>query len=226
MRSRSRVFRRARGEPARSRFLPWLLVAGGFLCGALSARAGESAGESWRVQLLATRDAAKARRLAESIAGTIDAPVHVVFTGSLYKVQVGDAPTREEAEALPDRLPPDRSGEAWIVRVALPAPAEPAPVSPERTAPVPGFRVQFFASRDEGRARREAARAGRALGCPVRVEREGKLFKARAAGFDRKEAALRFLRRARSRGFAEAWLVPAGPGRDPDGEGAPPAVPR
>jgi len=54
----------------------------------------------FRVQLLATGDAGLARQRAEEYRGLFEQGVHVVLREQLFKVQVGDCATREEAEAL------------------------------------------------------------------------------------------------------------------------------
>jgi hypothetical protein len=53
-----------------------------------------------RVQLLATADPRLARERAEEYRQLFERAVHVRQEGGLYKLQVGDCRTREEAEAL------------------------------------------------------------------------------------------------------------------------------
>ncbi|MBN1825046.1 MAG: SPOR domain-containing protein [Candidatus Eisenbacteria bacterium] len=176
----------------------------------------DAAPGSWRAQLLATRDAGKARGLAESLAGRFDGPVHVVFDDPFYKVQVGEERTREEAEVLTSRLASTGFGSSWIVRASVASPAgakaesrADAPAPAARTETVDGFRVQLLASADEKKARALAERAEAVLETAAYVERSGALFKTRVGNCEEKEDALRLVERAKRSGFGGAWLVRA-----------------
>lgn len=73
----------------------------------------------YRVQLYATRDIDKARRVAESAQRLFSADVYIEYYEPLYKVRIGDYPDREQAEHMRQHVSSRGFGDAWIVETTI-----------------------------------------------------------------------------------------------------------
>jgi cell division septation protein DedD len=78
-------------------------------------------GPIYRVQLLATTDAALAQRRAEEFRGRFAEPVRVDAEAGLFKVRVGACAERETAEALQRKAMALGVSGAFIVEIHAPA---------------------------------------------------------------------------------------------------------
>ncbi len=71
--------------------------------------------DGYRIQLLASGNEASAREVRAIAANALGVPAYVDLIDNVYKVRVGDCPTREQAEALLARCRGAGYGDAWIV---------------------------------------------------------------------------------------------------------------
>lgn len=71
--------------------------------------------DGFRIQVFATGSEAAARSAMEAAGVKIGVPAYVEFAGGVYKVRVGDCPSRGEAEALLAKCREAGYGDAWIV---------------------------------------------------------------------------------------------------------------
>ncbi len=93
----------------------------------------------WRVQILATRDGAAAMQSRHQVETTYSVPAYVVHTEPWFKVQVGDAPSAVEAEALKEKLMGLGYEGAWVTKAEVSILEE----QPTDDAPLtPGFTIQ------------------------------------------------------------------------------------
>ena len=79
--------------------------------------------DGYRVQVMASGNEEAAQSVRSAVASRLGAPAYVDFVDGVYKVRVGDCPTRADAEALRDRCREAGYGDAWIVsgKVFMPA---------------------------------------------------------------------------------------------------------
>ena len=98
----------------------------------------------WRVQILATRDGAAAMQLCHQIEATYGVPTSVVHTEPWFKVQVGNAPTPQEAETLKENLIGWGYEGAWITQgeVSVPGASLQSKGEAEVDTIVKGFTIQ------------------------------------------------------------------------------------
>lgn len=99
----------------------------------------------WRVQILATRDGAAAMQLRHQIETDYGVPTTVVHDEPWFKVQVGDAPTPQAAEAIKQKLLDWGYEGAWITQGEVSVPGK--PLQPQGgdevgTSLVKGFIIQ------------------------------------------------------------------------------------
>ena len=73
----------------------------------------------FRVQVLATTSEQSALDTKSKIEGRLGLPAYVAFEDGLYKVRVGDSPTRELAEKVRTKLRGAGYTDAWIVTDVL-----------------------------------------------------------------------------------------------------------
>lgn len=71
--------------------------------------------DGYRVQLIASGNEASAREVQAVAQSKLGVPAYVDLIDNIYKVRVGDCPTREQAEALLSRCRALGYGDAWIV---------------------------------------------------------------------------------------------------------------
>ena len=78
--------------------------------------------DGYRIQVFATGSEAAARSAKEAAEVKVGVPAYVEFVDGIYKVRVGDCPSRGEAEALVTRCRDAGYGDAWIVtcRIVMP----------------------------------------------------------------------------------------------------------
>ncbi|NMB46500.1 MAG: SpoIID/LytB domain-containing protein [Firmicutes bacterium] len=95
-------------------------------------------GQVWRVQIKASRDEEAAQDLRRQVEKDCSFPAYVVQVEPWYKVQVGDAASPAEAEALKERLMLLGYQDSWVTRVALP----PEEAISDSTAERPYFRIE------------------------------------------------------------------------------------
>jgi len=79
----------------------------------------------FRVQVLATTSEQSARDTKNKIEGRLGLPAYVAFEDGMYKVRVGDSPTRELAEKVRTKLRGAGYTDAWIVTDVLRGKPEP-----------------------------------------------------------------------------------------------------
>ena len=73
----------------------------------------------YRVQVLATSSEQSARDTKKKIENRLGLPAYVTFEEGMYKVRVGDSPTREGAEKVRNKVRGAGYTDAWIVRDSL-----------------------------------------------------------------------------------------------------------
>ncbi|UCH82655.1 MAG: SPOR domain-containing protein [Candidatus Latescibacterota bacterium] len=71
--------------------------------------------QGYRVQLLAAGSEASAQEVRAIAASKLGVSAYVDMVDGVYKVRVGDCPTREQAEALVERCRGAGYSDAWIV---------------------------------------------------------------------------------------------------------------
>ncbi|MEJ2722051.1 MAG: SPOR domain-containing protein [bacterium] len=71
--------------------------------------------DGYRIQLIASGNEASAREVQAVAQRKLGVPAYVDLIDNIYKVRVGDCPTREQAEALLARCRASGYGDAWIV---------------------------------------------------------------------------------------------------------------
>ncbi len=81
--------------------------------------------DGYRVQVMASGSEEAAQSVRSAVSARIGTPAYVDHVDGVYKVRVGDCPTREAAEALRDRCREAGYGDAWIVSGTI--------LMPERT---------------------------------------------------------------------------------------------
>jgi cell division septation protein DedD len=79
--------------------------------------------DGYRVQIMASGNEDAAQSVKSAVSTRLGVPAYVEYVDSVYKVRVGDCPTREAAEALRDRCRKAGYGDAWIVsgKILMPA---------------------------------------------------------------------------------------------------------
>lgn len=75
--------------------------------------------DGYRIQLLASGSDASAQEVSAIAASKLGVPAYVDFVDGVYKVRVGNCPTREEAEALLAKCRGAGYGDAWIVQCPI-----------------------------------------------------------------------------------------------------------
>jgi septal ring-binding cell division protein DamX len=86
---------------------------------------GETPGKTmdgYRIQVFASGSEAAAQGVRESAEVRVGMPAYVEYVDGVYKVRVGDCPSRAEAESLVKRCREAGYGDAWIVstRIVMP----------------------------------------------------------------------------------------------------------
>jgi hypothetical protein len=86
-------------------------------------RGGSSESTSYeygfRVQLYATRDVEKAKKVAESARNIFSMQTYIEYQDPYYKVRLGDFRTREEAERMRYNVTSGGFEDAWIVETTI-----------------------------------------------------------------------------------------------------------
>ena len=85
----------------------------------VSGKDGGSMTPVFRVQILAVSDEASAQDARQTAALRLKQPVYVELVDGMYKVRVGDCPTRVEAEKLLRKCRESGYPDAWIVTGAI-----------------------------------------------------------------------------------------------------------
>jgi cell division septation protein DedD len=75
--------------------------------------------DGFRIQVFATGDEETAEAVREAGELKLGLPVYTEFVDGLYKIRVGNCPTREEAETLLKRCKDVGYGDAWIVETRV-----------------------------------------------------------------------------------------------------------
>jgi|GEM_PF-1502731 len=73
----------------------------------------------FRVQIYATRDVEKARRVAESAKSLFGEQTYIEFQEPLYKVRLGDYRRREGAKIMRHRVASSGFEDAWIIQTTI-----------------------------------------------------------------------------------------------------------
>ena len=73
----------------------------------------------YRIQILASGNEAAARSVKESVEVSVGVPAYVELADGVYKVRVGDCPSRPEAEALLAKCRAAGYGDAWIATTTI-----------------------------------------------------------------------------------------------------------
>jgi hypothetical protein len=79
----------------------------------------------YRVQVLATTSEQSAKDAEKKIENRLGIAAYVTFEDGMYKVRVGDSPTREDAEKVRAKVRGAGYTDAWIVRDSLRAGPDP-----------------------------------------------------------------------------------------------------
>jgi hypothetical protein len=73
----------------------------------------------FRIQIYATRDLEKARNVAESARQLFNEKTYIEYQEPLYKVRIGDYPTREQAERMLYKVTSSGFEDAWLVETTI-----------------------------------------------------------------------------------------------------------
>ena len=95
---------------------------------AASAEAPQKTMDGFRIQVFATGASAAAESAREAAEVKVGVPAYVEYVDRVYKVRVGDCPSRGEAEALLAKCRGAGYGDSWIVQCRI-------LMTPKRTAP-------------------------------------------------------------------------------------------
>lgn len=78
--------------------------------------------DGYRIQVFASGNEASAQSVKEATEARVGAAAYVELIDGIYKVRVGDCPTREEAEVLLKRCREAGYGDAWVAscRIFIP----------------------------------------------------------------------------------------------------------
>ena len=167
---------------------------------------GASAGsDGYRVQVSAVLDRARAEALVAEAEGRLKAPAYIHYEGDtrLYKIQVGNCRTAEDAGRVRQEAKDRGYGEAFVVRSRI----EQAPVQHRQTT-VAGYRVQIFSASNQQAAEQAQARARNLLGRDdVYVEFEPPFFKVRIGNFRTREEAKKLVRVVKQHGYHTSFPV-------------------
>ncbi len=165
--------------------------------------------EGFRVQIFAGRS----RREAEQVAGRarrsrLDSVyLEKDHRDGLYKVQVGDYPTRDMARIALDRWYYAGFPNGWIVETRIRVPKPKAAVSRTEGDARIFYAVQVAATGFEEKARQLSRRLEQQFAQPITVLREGPLWKVLLGRFSKREEAMRFRERLVQKGYLDAWIT-------------------
>ncbi|MBP2681501.1 MAG: Sporulation related domain [Candidatus Krumholzibacteriota bacterium] len=86
------------------------------------AAAAQKTMDGYRIQVFATGNEAAARSVREAVEVQVGVPAYVELIDGVYKVRVGDCPTREEADVLVKKCRDAGYGDAWVAtsRIFIP----------------------------------------------------------------------------------------------------------
>ncbi len=160
--------------------------------------------EGYRVQIAAVLDRARAEAFRVEVERQLEAPVCIAYDEDtrLYRIQVGNAHTPDEATAL--RAEAKRTGyrEAFVVRTLIEVSAPPV----RRPTTISGYRVQIFSASSHQAAEQALARARELFaGEDVYVEFEPPFFKVRVGNFRTRKEAESLVAAAKKQGYDSAF---------------------
>lgn len=73
----------------------------------------------YRIQVFASGNEAAARSVEEAVEVSVGVPAYIELVDGVYKVRVGDCPSRPEAEALLEKCRKAGYGDAWIATTQI-----------------------------------------------------------------------------------------------------------
>jgi len=73
----------------------------------------------YRIQVFASGNDAAARSVKEAVEVAVGIPAYIELVEGVYKVRVGDCPSRPEAEALLEKCRAAGYGDAWIATTQI-----------------------------------------------------------------------------------------------------------
>ncbi len=90
--------------------------------GSKPAGAPQKTMDGYRIQVFASGNEASARSVREAVEVQVGVPAYAELVDGVYKVRVGDCPTREEADALLKKCRDAGYGDAWVAtcRIFIP----------------------------------------------------------------------------------------------------------
>lgn len=75
--------------------------------------------EGYRVQILATKQLAKAEKLQKDLSGILNQKIYIVFEAPNYKVRVGNFIDRNKAEIFRQNIIKEGYESSWIIRTRI-----------------------------------------------------------------------------------------------------------
>ncbi len=176
-----------------------------------------TAGKGFRCQVFAGAREQNALQAAERLKTLNLDSVYVIETPShLYKVQIGNFQTRQEAEVFLDKLRNAGEKDAWIVPAEIHIPKKEAAPSPTpQSEPAAGqelsqqlyFTIQVFATNDLLRAFQVKKKLQSEFNQPVEVAARGSIWKVLIGKFPDRPAAEKFLEDLRKNKYEDAWIT-------------------
>ena len=161
--------------------------------------------DGYRVQISAVLDRTRAEALVAEAEERLKALayIHHERDTRLYKIQVGNCRTAEDAERLRQEAKDQGYGEAFVVRSRI----EQVPVQHRQTT-VPGYRVQIFSASNQQDTKQAQARARNLLGRDdIYVVFEPPFYKVRVGNFRTQEEAVKFIRVIKQYGYNTSFPV-------------------
>ena len=161
--------------------------------------------DGYRVQVAAVLDRTRAEALRAQAEGKLQvlAYIHYDEDTRLYKIQVGNCETSEDAERLREKVKANAYREAFILRTTIEVTA-----APFRPTVVVGFRAQIYSASSRDAAEEAQAKARELLGRKdVYVEFEPPFFKVRIGDFRARDEAERLIVDLKRHGYITPFPV-------------------
>ena len=171
--------------------------------------------EGFRVQAFAGLDSINALSIRHRIKSAQTDSVYLFKDKGLFKIQVGDFLYRNDAEKKKKDLRQNGYPGAWVVQTTIRIPKD----TPADTTMNPvnkaendrqedrGFRIQILATADSLRAEGLSEEIKQKYNLPVIIHKAGTLYKVFIGNFSSREKAEAELKKLRTGGYPDAWIV-------------------
>lgn len=169
---------------------------------------GEGLTEYFKVQLLALNQYDRALVEKERLQEFTDKTILLVNEGNLWKLQLGDFATREEASKEQENLRMLGWYDAFLVRFRAPVEKTVQEIEPPPDeSPAMYYTVQLIATTNRTEVENMQRNLRLLAISDVNLIKEGDFWKIRVGNFDNLPEAEKLLTRIREMGFDDAWIT-------------------